>query len=83
MAIFSSFPIRELTSMMAPMFVTSLVVLTAPSPLESETRKKMSMEKRKKKFIIVLPIMKGKAILGFDNPTQNRNKLKALIYGHG
>ena len=78
MAIFSSFPIRELTSMIAPMFVTSLVVLAASSPLESERRKKMSMGKRTKIFIIVLLVMKGKAILGFDNRTQNRNKLKAL-----
>ena len=38
MAIFSSFPIRELTSMMAPMFVTSFVVLTASSPLETDKK---------------------------------------------
>ena len=38
-AIFSSFPIRELKSMMAPIFVTSLVALTASSPWESERRK--------------------------------------------
>ena len=49
--------------MMAPIFVTSLVVLAASSPWESERRKEISMRKRRQNFITFLQVMKGKAIM--------------------
>ena len=60
---------------------TLLVILATSSPWESERRKETSRVKERKNFMTVLPVMKGKAILGFDIVVFNQwEKKKAVLF---
>jgi len=78
-AVFSSFPVRELPSMIAPILVTVFVLAAASTPLERMRRKLMSTDKRKQCFRTLLTGIRGQ-VLSWEFTLVNKLVLFILLY---